>query len=291
MENQYYLWIIFVLLIVVVFIRKFIYIIRGRKYVPEYNSLEQVEKINRELYGSGFEFNREQEIFYSRHDAWQRKYGYRDLFDEMAPLFNMIIDCELIKFNYEGKEWMIELWKGQYGMATGGEIGIYVSKDGKNYDSVSAEDEIFMSFILMKNDKILLRRYDTHWWLTGFVLGEYSKPQDVVMVAELIFPNTEMCLSVLNSLRKLGYDKRNMRVLGNTIRLRYQKPFSKQPATRRRITSKIKMKMNKMNCKIYCKYTRRYKCTLDKIGYIKCRISRIYMLCMKTMNIWGKING
>ena len=39
----------------------------------------------------------------------------------------MIIDCEPVRFYYGGKKWLIELWKGQYGMTTGCEIGVYTA--------------------------------------------------------------------------------------------------------------------------------------------------------------------
>ena len=43
----------------------------------------------------------------------------------------MIIDCEPICFMYGGKNWMIELWKGQYGLETGGEIGVYNAAENR----------------------------------------------------------------------------------------------------------------------------------------------------------------
>jgi hypothetical protein len=58
-------------------------------------------------------------------DALQRKAGYCWNYDRAAPIFNMIIDCEPICFKYGGAKWMIELWKGQYGIMTGAEIGVY----------------------------------------------------------------------------------------------------------------------------------------------------------------------
>lgn len=290
-NNACYICLIIVAVIIIVLfiIRKFIYIRRAGKFYPEYNSPLQVERINRELKGAGFEFDPEQEIFLSRHDAWQRKYGYRNLFDEMAPSFNMIIDSEPVKFEYDGRKWMIELWKGQYGVTTGAEIGVYVSKDGRHYESVSEDEELFMSCILLKNGKVLLRRYDTHWWLTGFVLGEYSKPKELTMIAEIIFPDNEMCLSFINAMRNKGHNRKNMSVFRNTVRIRYDKPYYKQPASRSRINAKLRMKINKLNCKIYRKYTRKQKYTLDKIGYIKYRVPRIYRVCVRMLYVWGKI--
>ena len=72
----------------------------------------------------------------------------------------MIIDCEPIYFRYKGKKWLIEFWKGQYGMTTGGEVGIYYTTgpdlnipglfNGTFYKCVNDEDRIDMSFAFRK---------------------------------------------------------------------------------------------------------------------------------------------
>lgn len=280
-----------IIVLFVLIIRRFVYIRRGRKFYPEYNSMAQVERINKEIAGSGFEFEPEQEIFISKHNAWQRKFGYRNLYDEMAESFGMIIDSEPVKFDYGGKKWLIEFWKGQYGITTGAEIGVYTSKDGRHYDSAREDEELFMSFILIKNRDVLIRRHDTHWWLTGFMLGEYSKPAELTMIAEIVFPDGQMCIQFINALRELGYNRKNMSVFRNTVRIRFEKPFTRQPDSKKSIRSRFKMKINKKNCKIFRRYTRRYKYTLDKIGYIKYRAPRLYEICVQTLGIWKKING
>lgn len=62
---------------------------------------------------------------------------------------------------------MIELWKGQYGITTGAEIGIYntASDDiktkqftGTYYDCASDDERLDMSFVLRKNGKVLFKR-------------------------------------------------------------------------------------------------------------------------------------
>ncbi len=77
---------------------------------------------------AGFEYDPEQDYFFSSLYPWQRKYGYTRLYDVVAPPMSMIIDSEPIRFEYGGYKWLIELWKGQYGMTTGCEIGVYCTK-------------------------------------------------------------------------------------------------------------------------------------------------------------------
>lgn len=86
---------------------------------------DRLEELNRDLKPFGFAYDPSQDLFYSLMDCWQRNFGYCRLYDEATATFSMIIDCEPIYFRYGGKKWLIEFWKGQYGMTTGGEIGIY----------------------------------------------------------------------------------------------------------------------------------------------------------------------
>ena len=74
----------------------------------------------------GFAWDRTQSIWYSQMNSWQRKFGYCDLYDTLAPLAGIIIKHNKTVFNYGGKKWAIWLWKGQYGITIGAEIGLYV---------------------------------------------------------------------------------------------------------------------------------------------------------------------
>ena len=74
---------------------------------------------------AGFRYDPRQDIIYSKMYPLQRHFGYAYGYDAAALAMNAIIDCEPIFFDYAGKTWMIELWKGQYGLETGCEIGVY----------------------------------------------------------------------------------------------------------------------------------------------------------------------
>lgn len=74
---------------------------------------------------AGFSYDAGQDILYSKINPRQYNWGYCYFYDEGIFFISSLLDCEPIYFLYDGKEWMIELWKGQYGIETGGEIGIY----------------------------------------------------------------------------------------------------------------------------------------------------------------------
>lgn len=252
-------------------------------------NMEQINQLNKDLAPTGFEYNYRQDIFYARRDAWQKEYGYRGLYDKLAPNFNMIFDCEPIKFSYKDKDWMIELWKGQYGLLTGAEVGVYVSEDGKHYQCVPENEELYMGFALKKNDKMLVTRFDKHWWLTSFILGEYSKPKELTLIVYIELKDNEMCLAVINALRDMGYNNENLNVMGNSVKITFKKPFTKQSRTRHSPIAKINSAANKRNCRLYNKYTKEQEHTIDKIEYIKEHVPKLYKFAVKIFEGWRKI--
>ena len=104
----------------------------------------------------GFCYLVDQDAVTSRVDAWQREFGYCSLFDKSAVHFQMVFDCEPIYFCHDGRTWMIEFWKGQYGITAGAEIGVYRTEgilapeqyEHALFQSVSDEDLFPMSMEL-----------------------------------------------------------------------------------------------------------------------------------------------
>ena len=125
-EIHPYVWIpvILILILTIVFIyRSFSrYINRSRTRKSAEDELYEI------IESAGYSYDPVQEIFYSNMYSWQRDMGYCRLYDEASAPLNMIIDCEPIYFEYGNKRWMIEFWKGQYGMTAGGEIGVYTTE-------------------------------------------------------------------------------------------------------------------------------------------------------------------
>ena len=179
-----------------VLIALIIWRIRSRRFRPTADIQRQQMELNADLKDAGFAYEINGDYFYSLMDCWQREVGYCRLYDEAAPMFNMIMDCEPVEFSYGGKRWLIELWKGQYGITTGGEIGIYNTKredidhekfKGTFYENIQDDERLPLSYVLRKNGKVLLRRRAVHWWLTGFKLGEFSETDTLTMDASITF--------------------------------------------------------------------------------------------------------
>ena len=240
---------------------------------------ERLAELNRELRPFGFSYEPYQDIFFSLMNPWQRELGYCRLYDEASAAMSMIIDCEPICFDYNGRRWLIEFWKGQYGMTTGGEVGIYSTTgpdlnipgifNGTFYFCVKDEDCINMSFVFKKKGNILFTRSGYHWWLTGFKLGEFSKPSELSMDITLELFDKKMAAAFVNSLKKAGYKEEEYIHNGRKVIIRFAKPHNRQPLTRSRLTDFIMQRNNEAFCTSYHLLTEAYTDTLDKLEIVK----------------------
>ena len=114
---------------------------------------------------------------YTVVNSWQRKFGFSLAYDVISatnPAFNYV--TRRFKFDYAGKEWMLQIWKGNYALVTnGGEIGIYCREPGSNtgfYQAAADEDMLEFSLEVYYGDELLVARGPvTHWWLTAFKLS------------------------------------------------------------------------------------------------------------------------
>lgn len=183
--------------------------------------------------GCGFTYDAGQDTYVSTLNNAQRHGGYCEAYDIAAASAGCVIDAEPMKFETEdGKQYMIELWKGQYGATTGAEIGIYVqSKDKENYwyPCASNDDLIDASFVVTgkDNDQTLVRSSkedipDTTndkdhklWWLTAFKPGVFSTPADLTMYADINLKNQELSNKFKRALDNAGYTKENSRLSQN----------------------------------------------------------------------------
>lgn len=130
-----------------------------------------------------YKYNETGNYYYTDADPWQRMFGFNAAYDFGAQFVYMYFDTARIKFAYDNKDWMVEMWKGQYGAVfIGAEIGVYYKPKDRtieHYDSVSDDDALYMEMTLYRNgDELLSREYTRYWWCTGFVPGKLKKYSD-----------------------------------------------------------------------------------------------------------------
>lgn len=183
-------------------------------------------------------YNENEQFFYVEDDPWQRQFGFNKIYDGAANFAVMYYDTVRVKFNYAGKDWMIQMWKGQYGMVfIGAEIGVYTkdpSRTVDHYECASDADSLKMQMSLYDGDKWLFtRKYDTYWWVTGFVPGTLTRFNDrsgLTVLAMITLKDQAMTGHFLEALKDNGFKKGytgfsthdTYKVEGNTVYINWR---------------------------------------------------------------------
>jgi hypothetical protein len=248
--------------------------------------LKEEGDLYKTIAAAGYSYDSKQDIFYSNMDAWQRNMGYCRLYDEAAAPLGMVIDCEPIYFEYDNKRWLIELWKGQYDLTTGCEIGVYTTEEpdvnipgvfkGPFFQCAKDEDQLYMNYYVKKNDETLFAREDKHWWLTGFKLGEFSEPSELIMYLGITLKDEAMRDAFIAGLLKAGYLDYEVIISENTISLKFDKTHTQQPITRIEETDRIIQMKNQILCNQYQEITGPYDTFPEKVKAIQEQSSELY---------------
>ena len=173
----------------------------------------------------GFKYSTTEKCFITAEDAWQRQYGYNEIYDASAPVLAISYDTMRVYFDYDGLQWMIQYWKGQYGLVlVGAEIGIYnrpeTSSPSSHYNCADDETKLLQSMNVYQcgtadsNEyKLILSRNPSYtWWCTGFVPGtlafaKYNVNADYTnrlrVDSKLTLKTPEMAQAFIEGLRKV----------------------------------------------------------------------------------------
>lgn len=176
---------------------------------------------------AGYRYDAEGDFYYTDDkDCWQKNAGYNEVYDNMAPMAGMFIDQIRIRFSYEGKDWMLQFWKGQYGfLLVGAEIGVYTAPLGtykndsgavNHYDCADKADWLNMQLDCYWSEnnnghykKIFTREYGKYWWATGFVKGQLTKytipKTELKLKGRITFKSTDMANLFVYGLKEAGF--------------------------------------------------------------------------------------
>lgn len=159
-------------------------------------------------------------------DAWQYNFGFGKIYDFVSPYILLEYDYIRVFFTYENKDWMLQMWKGQYGLVFyGGEVGIYTkehSDEGINewtfFNCPAEEDWLNMEMTLWHEDingnwnREFTREYDKYWWCTGFKNGHLrqEEPADELrLTGRITLKDAQMTSLVADGLAECGLAKAN----------------------------------------------------------------------------------
>ena len=154
-------------------------------------------------------------------NCWQDTFGYARIYDLAAPYIALEYDYTRVFFTYEDRDFMVQLWKGQYGYVFyGSEIGIYTKDVSDKEPGMltffgKAEEEYWptMEMTLYHEnlngewEREFTRDYDKYWWCTGFKPGHLRQvePADELrMVARITFKDAKMAKQFALGLKDCG---------------------------------------------------------------------------------------
>ncbi|MBQ2801787.1 MAG: DUF4474 domain-containing protein [Lachnospiraceae bacterium] len=243
-----------------------------RKKICDMNTAEKCEKLTGIIEPLGYCYDVKQDVFSTALDAWQRNFGYTESYNYYAPHFNMVFDYEPIYFDYQDKTWLIELWKGQYGINTGAEVGIYYSdsyvppalREHTLFHCVKDRDMLPMTLHLFQEDDSIAMLRKRHWWLTIFSMGVYNEPADLSANVSITFPTESMMNAFIEALNKKGYHKNDICVCGLTVIFIYRSCSTCKAPLFRRFLCKYAQWKNRIFCKLFLWVTKPFSSSLDR---------------------------
>ena len=191
-----------------------------------------------------------QDDYYYANDkqSWQKAMGFSKFYDLVAPYALLETDYLRVKFPYGGKDYMIQFWKGQYGLLFyGSEIGIYTKKHSDKadgtftlYKCASKDDFLNMDMTLYHDttgfgtyERQFTRPYDSYWWCTGFKAGHLrveEPARELRVESRITLKDDEMATQFCSALEQCGLAQVNegsigvdqFRREGNDVRLVWQ---------------------------------------------------------------------
>lgn len=266
---------------------------RRQKCIRKIRSMSGEEKngrLNELVKPFGFAYEPEQEIFVGRVDAWQRKEGYERLFDKLAPKFNMVFDAFPVYFDYQDKTWLIEFWKGQYGINTGAEVGVYhtnrpVAPEQQkqvHYNAVSDCEMPLIGICLERRGERLFSLKQYHWWLAAFRMGMFSQPKDLVMYATLTFSNTGAAQAFARGLCEAGFSEGEYRVKNRRVSVLLERTICYTGCEK--LHRSLVQCVNRFYCRVFWFVTRPFCNTADRMLFLYLQLPWCFrrMLCLKS---------
>ncbi len=151
------------------------------------------------LIGTGFEVNLSEMVVYATINCWMRDFGFCVPYDIAANMMPALWNYETRRFmfDYDGLEWMIQIWKGNYLITNGGEVGVYnraPERFGTYYDCATDEQLMEMTLQIYHGDDLLVnQKPQMHWWINGFnMCGRMYIPESLTMKFSIEMHDKEM---------------------------------------------------------------------------------------------------
>lgn len=192
---------------------------------------------------------------------------------------NIDIDVEKVIFTYNKELWLLYFAKGQYGLGSGGEVGLYVLKNNQ-LEKPRGYDGISLGMHLLRMDQEICKIFRNSSYLHYVKWGRYLEAAELRLIVEVSFNNDDMKKSLVQSLKKSDDYKHRVLQKGNSIFIKFDSPngfynTKKERSEILKLTKKCQ-KRNKKNCLFFGVATNNQIHMKDKIAYIKENESELF---------------
>ena len=155
----------------------------------------------------GYNYFVDDNLLESTHGNWQRGLGYTKLYDDLLLSSGTMTDIDTVrvKFTHDGRDWLLQLWKGRYLNMPGGEIGLYSKPRSRLvgfYDTIGDDELVGMSFKLTdrRGGAVLIDRpVELHWWTAGFSIYETPLTGENLTLETILAPRDDALLEAIKA--------------------------------------------------------------------------------------------
>ena len=150
-------------------------------------------------------------IFYIERPIWM----------DFFSLNQIVYGTMQVKFQYGQRDWLIQLWKGRYGLVMlGCEIGVAakpIAQRDEAYSLATPEEGLVFTMDVYQKDfstnqtkHLFTRGPEKTGWFNGFVPGEFHEPgrkEEIIVIGSIEFPDEEMLRAFEAPFSKAGFQK------------------------------------------------------------------------------------
>ena len=172
----------------------------------------------------GYQYSYKDDYYYTNDkNCWQKYFGFSKFYDLVSPYILLEYDYVRVYFTYGGKDWMIQFWKGQYGLVFYGcEVGVYTKRHSSKepgvftlYNCAKEGDWLNMEQSLYHDSTGLgtyrrefSRDWGKYWWCTGFKRGHLrveEPARELRSVGTIEMKDAEMTRLFTEGLKECGF--------------------------------------------------------------------------------------
>ena len=188
----------------------------------------------------------------------------------------MVFDALPVYFDYRGRTWLIEFWKGQYGINTGAEIGIYhadrlltrAEYQTAHFQAADGNEMLPCSLELHEENGDYVQLSERHWWLTAFVPGVFSHPSRLCLKVAVSFADRQMLQAFYRGLCEAGYPAEMITVQNLCLSFTFHRPLPEHYGLLTRFHRWFSQCLNRINCRLFVWVTRPFECTEDRVLFL-----------------------